>query len=204
MSKFEEIDAAERPAELRKQNPLVKLALEMGPLVAFFIANQRAGIFVATGVFMAAMVISLALSYAMMRRLPIMPVVSGVVVLVFGGLTLWLNDDLFIKLKPTIVNVLFGSVLLGGVFFRKYFLTIVLDSVFQLREQGWRTLTIRWGLFFFFLAILNEVVWRTQTTDFWVNFKVFGIMPITFVFALAQTPVLMKYQIEEKEPGEDS
>ncbi len=180
--------------QMRALNPLLKLALEMGPLVVFFLANQRAGIFMATALFMAAVVASLAVSYALTRHLPMMPMVTGVVVLVFGGLTLWLQDDHFIKLKPTIVNSLFGATLLGGLAFGRPLLPYVLDTVFQLTPEGWRKLTFRWGLFFFVLAGLNEIVWRTQTTDFWVNFKVFGIMPITIAFALAQTPLILRHE----------
>ncbi|MBY0298590.1 MAG: septation protein A [Methylobacterium sp.] len=183
--------------------PLVKLALELGPLGLFFLGNayaDRFGIapdhrlFAATGLFIAATLTALAIHYGLVRRLPIMPLVSGVVVVVFGGLTLALQDELFIKLKPTIVNSLFGAVLLGGLAFGKPLLSLVLDSVFDLDEEGWRKLTFRWGLFFFVLAGLNEIVWRTQTTDFWVGFKVFAIMPLTIAFALAQTPLLLRHE----------
>jgi intracellular septation protein len=188
--------------------PLLKLALELGPLMIFFFGNayaERLGVhpdqklFVATGVFIAATTVALAIHYALMRRLPIMPLVSGVVVVVFGGLTLALQDKTFIMMKPTIVNTLFGLVLLGGLAFGKSLLSVVLDSMFALTEDGWRKLTFRWGLFFLVLAVINEVVWRTQTEDFWVSFKVFGIMPLTIAFALAQTPLLMRH--ERKEPG---
>ena len=182
----------------RRLNPFLKLALELGPLGLFFVANQRADIFVGTGVFVVATVIALAVHYALVRKLPIMPLVSGAVVVVFGGLTLFLQDELFIKLKPTIVNTLFGVVLLAGLYFRKPLLALVLDSMFTLTDEGWRKLTFRWALFFFLLAILNEIVWRTQTTDFWVSFKVFGIMPLTIVFALAQTPLLMRHEVKEQ------
>jgi len=128
-----------------------------------------------------------------------MPVVSGIVVVVFGGLTLFLQDETFIKLKPTIVNTMFGLALLGGLYFRKPLLQIVLDSVFDLTDEGWRKLTLRWALFFFALAALNEIVWRTQTTDFWVSFKVFGIMPLTIAFALAQTPLLLRHEVKKAE-----
>ena len=183
--------------------PLAKLALEIGPLVLFFLGNAYAEkfgvapeqkLFVATGLFIAATVIALAIHYVLMRRLPIMPMVSGVVVVVFGGLTLALQDKTFIMVKPTIVNTLFGLVLLGGLAFGRPLLSVVLDSMFSLTDEGWRRLTFRWGLFFLFLAVLNEAVWRTQTEDFWVNFKVFGIMPITVLFALAQTPLLSRYE----------
>lgn len=186
-----EIESRSEPHRL---NPLLKLALELGPLALFFLANQRAGIFAATGLFITATLVSLAIHYALVRKLPIMPMVSGVVVVVFGGLTLALQDELFIKLKPTIVNTLFGIVLLGGLYFQKPLLALVLDSMFDLTDEGWRKLTLRWAIFFFVLAALNEIVWRTQSTDFWVSFKVFGIMPLTVAFALAQTPLLMRYE----------
>lgn len=204
---------AENPSA-PKQNPLVRLALEMGPLVLFFAANSRpewfkplvgavfgealvnsdkAPILIATAVFMAAMAVSLGLAWYLHRRLPIMPLVSGAVVLVFGSLTLILQDDHFIKLKPTIVNALFGAVLLGGLAFGKPLLPYVLESVFHLDEEGWKKLTFRWGVFFFVLAGLNEVIWRTQSTDFWVAFKVWGVMPLTILFTLAQTPMMMRH-----------
>jgi intracellular septation protein len=181
----------------RKQiNPFLKLALEIGPLVVFFLANGRAGIFVATALFMGAVLVSLVASYALTRHLPIMPIVTAVVVLIFGGLTLLLQDDHFIKLKPTIVNLLFAGALFGGLLLNKPLLKIVLDAVFDLTDEGWRKLTLRWALFFLFLAALNEVVWRNFSTDTWVSFKVFGVMPLTFVFALAQVPLLQRYAIE--------
>jgi len=194
--------------EEKRLPPLLKLALELGPLALFFIGNaygdrfgfpENQRIFAATGIFIVATVIALGISYGLTRKLPIMPVVSGIVVVVFGGLTLFLQDETFIKLKPTIVNALFGLVLLGGLYFRKPLLQIVLDSVFDLDEEGWRKLTFRWALFFFALAAINEIVWRTQTTDFWVSFKVFGIMPLTIAFALAQTPLLLKHEIKKAE-----
>ena len=126
-----------------------------------------------------------------------MPLVSGAVVVVFGGLTLALQDEQFIKLKPTIVNSMFGLVLLGGLWLGRPLLAVVLDSMFDLTDEGWRKLTLRWALFFFVLAALNEIVWRTQSTDFWVSFKVFGIMPLTIAFALAQTPLLMRYEAKK-------
>lgn len=196
--------------EPKRLNPFLKLALEMGPLVVFFLVNangERFGvaddrrIYVATGVFIVTTVLSLGAGYVLSRKLPIMPLVSGVVVVLFGGLTLLLQDEIFIKLKPTIVNCLFGFVLLAGVYFRKPLLEIVLDSMFDLTEEGWRKLTLRWAAFFFVLAALNEIVWRTQTTDFWVSFKVFGIMPLTIAFALAQTPLLMRYDAKKDEPA---
>jgi intracellular septation protein len=200
-------------------NPVLKLVLDLGPLVLFFLANsrpalflpfvspilpadiasgERVGIFVATAVFMVAIVLALAVSYALTRHLPVMPLLTAVIVLVFGSLTLVLHDELFIKLKPTIIYLLFGIVLLGGLAFGKSLLGVVFDSVFHLTAEGWRKLTLRWALFFFALAILNEIVWRTQTTDVWVSFKVFGVVPLTFLFGALQYPLLTKYAADEK------
>ena len=145
------------------QNPAIKLALELGPLALFFVTNYKFGIFPATGVLMASVLVALAISYYLTRRLPIMPVVTAIAVTVFGALTFLLHDEIFIKLKPTIVNSLFGVTLLGALAFGKPLLPIVLDSVLHLSEEGWRKLTLRWGIFFFVLAALNEIVWRTQT-----------------------------------------
>jgi intracellular septation protein len=182
--------------EKPKLNPLLKLTLDIGPLVLFFLANSRFGIFAATGAFMAAVVAALLVSYAMTRQWPIMPVVTAIVVVVFGGLTLALHDETFIKLKPTIIYALFGGILLGGYILEKPFLAILFDSMFQLTPEGWRKLTLRWALFFFALAVLNEAIWRTQSTDFWVNFKLFGFVPITFLFAALQYPLLMRHAAE--------
>ena len=185
----------EMPAP-RKIGSGLKLVLEMGPLVLFFFANARFGIFPATAVLMAGVVLALAASWLLTRRLPVMPVVTAIAVLVFGALTFFFNDDFFIKLKPTIVNSIFGTILLVALWFGKPLLPIVLDSVLQLTDKGWRILTLRWGLFFFVLAAINEIVWRTQTTDFWVSFKVFGIMPLTIIFALSQVPLILKHEIK--------
>ena len=179
-------------------NPLLKLVLDLGPLIVFFAANARFGIFVATAIFMVAILAALAVGYALIRHLPIMPLVTAVIVLVFGGLTLILHDELFIKLKPTIIYVLFGGILLGGLAFNKLLLGVVFDSVFHLTAEGWRKLTIRWIIFFFALAVLNEIVWRTQSTDFWVSFKLFGVVPLTFLFGALQYPLLTKYAAPEQ------
>jgi len=185
-------------ATKKQLNPGLKLALDIGPLVLFFAANAKFGIYVATGAFMVAILVALAVSYAMTRHLAVMPLVTAVIVLIFGGLTLVLHDDLFIKLKPTIIYALFGATLVGGLAFGKPLLGMVFDSVFHLREEGWRKLTWRWAIFFFVLALINEIVWRTQTTDFWVSFKLFGIVPLTFLFAALQVPLLNKYSIEKE------
>jgi intracellular septation protein len=182
-------------------NPVLKLVFDLGPLALFFFANSRYGIFVATGTFMVAVLAAVAASYVLTRHLPIMPVVTAVVVVVFGGLTLILHNDLFIKLKPTIIYLLFGAVLLGGLMFGKSFLGVVFDSLFHLTEEGWRKLTLRWALFFLALAVLNEIVWRSTSTDVWVNFKVFGVMPLTLIFGALQYPLLKKYAVEPASVG---
>jgi intracellular septation protein len=186
-----------------KLNPWLKFALDMGPLLLFFVGNARFGIFGATAVFMIAALAALAISYALTRHLPVMPVVSAIIVLVFGGLALWLHDETFIKLKPTIIYSLFGAALLGGYLLDKPLLEIVFDSVFHITEEGWRKLTLRWAVFFFVLAGLNEAIWRTQSTDFWVNAKVFGFTTLTFLFGALQVPLLMKYAVEP-EPAKDA
>ncbi|MBN9137576.1 MULTISPECIES: septation protein A [unclassified Phyllobacterium] len=195
----------------KEVTPLLKLVLELGPLMVFFFANSRGEwlierfpvlaniggpIFIATALFMVATVLALAVSWILIRSLPIMPLVSGIVVLVFGSLTLWLHDENFIKIKPTIINALFGVILLGGLYFGKSLLGYVFDSAFKLNAEGWRKLTLRWGIFFLFLAVLNEVVWRSFSTDFWVAFKVWGTMPITLLFTFAQMPLVMKHSLE--------
>ncbi len=174
-------------------NPMLKLVLDLGPLVLFFLANAKFGIFYATGIFMAAVLVALVVSYILIRRLPVMTVVTAVIVGVFGGLTIWLADETFIKLKPTIIYVLFSVLLFGGLALRKPLLEIVFDQMFHLTEEGWRKLTIRWAIFFLVLAVLNEIVWRNFSTDTWVSFKVFGALPLTFLFAMAQVPLLNKY-----------
>ena len=185
-------DAGEGPQFDRKQ--IIKLAVELGPLLVFFIVNSRSDIFHGTAAFMAATVVALIVSHFVFGRIATMPLVTGIFVLVFGGLTLYLQDDHFIKVKPTIVNGLFAAILFGGLMFGRVFLKIVFGDVMRLTQEGWRILTVRWALFFAFLAILNEIMWRGFSTDTWVAFKVFGIMPLTFVFALAQIGVLKKYE----------
>ncbi len=180
-------------------NPVLKLALEIGPLVLFFVANARAGIFWATGIFMIAIFLSLSITWMLERRLPTLPLVTGLFVLVFGGLTLILQDELFIKLKPTIVNTLFAVILFAGLFWGKSFLKSVMGSMFSMTDRGWRILTFRWALFFILLAVLNEIVWRNTTTDNWVSFKVFGIMPLTLIFSLMQLPTMNRHRLPEDE-----
>ena len=180
----------------RTINPILKLLLEFGPLGLFFVASYRYDLHVATAVLMAGVVVTLVVSYAVARRVPVMPLVTAVAVLVFGALTFYFNNPVFIKVKPTIVNVIFGSVLLGGLAFNKALLSILLDSALHLDEAGWRKLTLRWGLFFFVLAAINEVVWRTQSDVFWAGFKVFGTMPLTVLFALSQVPLILRHELK--------
>src|SRR5271169_2375106 len=180
-------------AEKKRLNSILKLVLDIGPLVLFFAANSKFGIFAATGTFMVAALIALAVGYAMTRHIEVMTLVTAVIVIVFGSLTLVLHDATFIKLKPTIIYLLFGGTLLGGLAFGKPLLGMLFDQMFHLTQEGWRKLTWRWTLFFFALAVLNEIVWRTQTTDFWVSFKLFGVVPLTFVFGALQYPLIMKY-----------
>ena len=201
-------------SKAEKQNPLLKMALELGPLLIFFFGNLRGEwlaksfpgltaiggpLLIATALFMVATVISLIISKIVFKHLPVMPFVSGIVVLVFGGLSIWLQDETFIKMKPTIVNTLFGVVLLGGLAFGTSLLGYVFNAAFQLDAEGWKKLTLRWGIFFLFLAVLNEAVWRNFSDDVWVSFKVWGTMPITILFTLAQMPLIMKHSLEDKE-----
>jgi intracellular septation protein len=188
---------ASKPADTSSstRGQVLKLIVEVGPLAVFFLTNARAGIFWGTGTFMVATLISLLASRALFGRIAVMPLVSGACVLVFGGLTLWLQDDHFIKMKPTIVNALFASALFIGLMYGQSLLRIVFGEVFRLTEEGWRKLTWRWAFFFVFLAVLNEIVWRTFSTDVWVSFKVFAIMPLTMAFAVAQIGLLRHYEL---------
>jgi intracellular septation protein len=191
------------PANSRERaelNPLLKLALDLGPLLLFFFVNAGYGIFRATAAFMAATLLSLIVTYTLTRRIAIMPLVTAGVVMIFGGLTLWLQDEVFIKLKPTIIYALFAAVLLGGLAAGRSLLALVFDNVFHLTAEGWKTLTLRWGIFFVALAILNEIVWRSVSTDAWVAFKTFGFLPLTIVFAIAQAPLISRHAASEK-PG---
>ncbi len=189
-------------SEKQKLNPTLKLVLDIGPLVLFFAANAKFGIFAATGAFMVAVLAALAFAYVKTRRIEIMPLVTAVIVFVFGGLTLVLHDELFIKLKPTIIYLLFGGALVVGLAMGKPLLGLLFDSVFDLTEEGWRKLTWRWAIFFFFLAVVNEVVWRNFSTDTWVSFKLFGVVPLTFLFGALQYPLLMKYAANPEASGE--
>jgi len=173
---------------------LRRLALDLGPLLIFFAAFKYLGIFGATAAFMAAVLAALAIGYIAEKRLSPMPLFTAILVMIFGGLTLYLQNDIFIKMKPTVLYAFFGAVLLGGLKFNRLFIKYIFAQAFELDEAGWRKLTIRWGLFFLALAAVNEAVWRGTSTDVWVSFKVWGIIPLIFLFALAQTPLLLRHQ----------
>lgn len=216
-------DAEINWSELRPQ--IIKIALELGPLAVFFIAtNFSEGwlaanpslsawfskpIIFATALFMLAMVVALSLSWLLLRRIALMPLVTGVVVLIFGALTLYFQDPIFIKIKPTIVDCLFGATLLGGLLFGQSLLKYVFGDVYKLKPEGWQKLTVRWGLFFFLLAALNELAWRggsyfiadpNAADKFYAAFKLWGVMPITIVFSMLQMPLLSKYALDPVTP----
>jgi intracellular septation protein len=185
-------------AEKKQLNPMLKLLLDIGPLVLFFAANAKFGILAATGAFMVAVLLALVVAYVMTRRIEVMPLVTAIIVLLFGGLTLYYDNPTFIMVKPTIIYVLFGGTLLGGLLLGKPLLGMLFNSVFNLTEEGWRKLTWRWALFFFVLAILNEIVRHYFSQDFWVSFKLFGVVPLTFLFGALQYSLLVKYSSEKK------
>ena len=184
-------------------NTLLKMTLEIGPLAVFFIANAMKGISFATAALMAATAIALVASRILTKRIPVMPLVSGIFVLVFGALTLYLQDATFMYIKPTILNLLFASALAGGLMFRKLLLKIVFGEALQMQDEGWRVLTVRWTVFFIFLAIVNEIVWRNFSESAWVTYKSFGVMPLTFLFMMAQLSLIMKYRLPDMAPGDN-
>ena len=176
---------------------IYKLLIDVGPLAIFFIFYTRSGLQASILPFMIATVIAVLFSYILEKKIPIMPTVGAGIVLVFGGLTIYFDNEVFFKMKPTIINLLFAAILYGGIMIKKPLLKILLGAALKLKEDGWRILTLRWIGFFIALAILNEIVWRTQSTDVWVNFKVFGILPITFLFTMIQFPLIKKFQVED-------
>lgn len=188
----------DKPAE-PAQSVLAKLAIELGPLLIFFGVNAASGIYVGTGAFMVATIVSLSFAWWRYHKVPIMPLVSAALVLTFGGLTIYLHDDTFIKLKPTIVYTLFAVLLVAGIVMGKPVLKALFGPVFNLTEEGWRKLSLRWAVFFVAMAVLNEFVWRNVSTDVWVSFKAFGFLPLTFVFAIAQVPLMQRYSLPEDE-----
>ena len=174
-----------------------KILIDIGPLAVFFIFYTRSGLQASILPFMVATIIAVLFSYILEKKIPIMPTVGAGIVLLFGGLTIYFDNDIFFKMKPTIINVLFAAILYGGILINKPLLKYLLGAALKLEEAGWKILTQRWIGFFIALAVLNEIVWRTQSTDVWVNFKVFGILPITFIFTMTQFPLIKKYQIED-------
>ena len=176
---------------------IYKLLIDIGPLAVFFIFYTRSGLQASIFPLMIATVIAVLFSYILEKKIPIMPTVGAGIVLIFGGLTIYFDNEVFIKMKPTIINLIFAIILYGGMLVKKPLLKILLGAALRLKEEGWRILTYRWIGFFIALAVLNEIVWRTQTTDIWVNFKVFGILPITFIFTMTQFPLIKKHQIDD-------
>jgi intracellular septation protein len=174
---------------------LFRLAMDLGPLLIFFASFKYFGIFGATAAFMIAVLAALAIGWWIERRLSPMPLFTAVLVVVFGGLTLYLRNDIFIKMKPTVLYAFFGALLLAGLSFNRLFIKYIFAQAFELTETGWRKLTVRWAFFFLALAAANEAVWRTTSTGTWVSFKVWGILPLIFLFALAQTPLVLKHQL---------
>jgi intracellular septation protein len=173
----------------------IKLGLDIGPLGVFFFVYSQWGIFSATAAFMVCVALALAASFILFRKVALMPLITGAFVMVFGGLTLYLQDDTFIKIKPTIVNLVFAWFLAARLAVGKPILKTMLGEVIQMEDEGWRKLTVRWACFFVALACLNEAVWRNFSRDFWIAFKTFGVMPLTFMFMMAQVGLLQKYQI---------
>ena len=191
------------PVRPKALNPWLKFTLELGPLALFFIVYGKLGIFAATAVLMVGVVVTLVVSYAMLRRIPIMPLVTAAIVVIFGSLTLILHDETLIKIKPTALYLLFGGALFVGLAIRRPLLKILFDGALRVTEEGWRQLTWRWAFFFLALAALNEIVWRNTSTDVWVNFKTFGFLPLTLMFALAQAPLIVRFEAKGEETGED-
>jgi intracellular septation protein len=175
-------------------NPMLKLGLDLGPLVVFFFANGYRGIYFATGVLMVATLLALAVSYWLTRRLSIVPLATAAILLSFGALTIWLQDESFIKLKPTLVYIMFASILIAGLATGRPLFEYVLDGAFHMTHEGWKKLTWRWVFFFLFMATANEFVWRNFSTDVWIAIKTFVVIPVTVLFALAQTPMMMRYK----------
>jgi len=176
---------------------IIKLLVDIGPLAIFFIFYTKSDLQTAILPFMVATVIAVIISYIFEKKIPIMPTAGAFIILVFGGLTLYFDNEIFFKMKPTIINLLFALILYSGIIMKKSLLKYLLGTALKLHDEGWDILTKRWVTFFIALAILNEIVWRTQTTDLWVNFKVFGILPLTFIFTLFQFSIIKKYQIED-------
>jgi len=185
-------------------NSQVKRAiLDFGPLLLFFAAYKLFGLFAATATVMAAAVAAVCAGYLLERKIHPIPLATAVIVLIFGGLTLYLNNPMFIKIKPTMIYALFGSVLIGGLFFNRPLVKYIFGAAVTLNEAAWRTLSWRFGLFFFAMALLNELIWRNFSNDLWVDFHVFGAIALTLLFSMSQVPFLLKHQIETESPPAD-
>lgn len=220
------IEAGPNEPHKKSVSPGLKFALEIGPLLIFFFVTMKgewlASVFpalrvfgkpllIATALFMAATMIALAISWVKTRTLPLMPLVSAAVVLVFGGLSIWLQNDMFIKMKPTIIYTLFGALLLGGLWFNKALLGYVFDQAFTLDDAGWRKLSFRWGVFFICCAVLNEILWRSLAVmypaeladKYWSGFKLFGFTGLTMVFVISQMPLILRHSLDDnlRKPG---
>ena len=176
-----------------------KLLIDIGPLAVFFVFYTRSDLQSAILPFMIATIIAVLFSYIIEKKIPVMPTVGGAIILIFGGLTIYFDNEVFFKMKPTIINLLFAIILYGGIVLNKSLLKYLLGAALKLQDEGWSILTKRWIGFFVALAILNEIIWRTQSTDIWVNFKVFGILPLTFIFTLTQFSIIKKYQINNQD-----
>jgi len=177
--------------------PLIKLIADFGPLLIFFFVyfGNKNDLKIAIPPFIIATLISLIVVYFLERRIPMVPLTGGILITVFGGLTLYFDNKIFFYMKPTIINLIFAAVLFFGKFFtKKPLLKIFFQTTMELENEGWRKLNDRWIIFFIFIAILNEIVWRTQTEAFWVNFKVWGLLPISFIFAASQISLINKYK----------
>ena len=193
MNEVREPLSKDSSAPVGQGHKLLKLLIELGPLLIFFAAYGRAGIYWATGFLMAATLVALAASYTVLGRIAVVPLVTAVLVTVFGGLTFWLDDPRFIQMKPTIINLFFAVVLLIGLLTGRPLLKLLLGDALDLTAEGWRKLSARWAVFFLALAALNEIVWRNFSEPTWVKFKVFGIFPLTLMFALAQVRLIQRH-----------
>ena len=179
--------------------PIIKFLTDFGPLLIFFLIyfNYEQSLEIAIPPFIIATLIALIVVYFLEKRIPMIPLLSGILITLFGGLTLYFNNNIFFYMKPTIINLLFAGILFFGKYFtKKSLLELFFQNTLKLESEGWEKLGYRWICFFIFMAILNEIVWRTQSEAFWVNFKVWGLLPISFLFAITQVPLINKYRLK--------